>query len=163
MVSSSIFKVFGMTRPGIEPRSPGPLANTLTAGPMSRYYQYYNGCWYSSCQLDNFKQRITTAVSKVDVNMLVYVLQEIRYCLNIRCFTRCVHIQQLEHAVTNSTRTVYHERQIYLPFAQSIYIYIYIYIYHPHHDVPLAGISLNFSRHLSLSSTAPGRSSILHP
>ena len=34
VVSSSIFKVFGMTRPGIEPRSPGPLANTLTAGPM---------------------------------------------------------------------------------------------------------------------------------
>ena len=32
MVSSTIFKVFGMTRPGIEPRSPGPLANTLTAG-----------------------------------------------------------------------------------------------------------------------------------
>ena len=25
------FWVFGMTRPGIEPRSPGPLANTLTA------------------------------------------------------------------------------------------------------------------------------------
>ena len=25
-----------MTRPGIEPRSPGPLANTLTAGPTSR-------------------------------------------------------------------------------------------------------------------------------
>ena len=23
-----------MTRPGIEPRSPGPLANTLTAGPV---------------------------------------------------------------------------------------------------------------------------------
>ena len=32
VVSSTIFKVFGMTRPGIEPRSPGPLANTLTAG-----------------------------------------------------------------------------------------------------------------------------------
>ena len=31
-VSSTIFKVFGMTRPGIEPKSPGPLANTL---PMS--------------------------------------------------------------------------------------------------------------------------------
>ena len=27
--SSTIFWVFGMTRPGIEPRSPGPLANTL--------------------------------------------------------------------------------------------------------------------------------------
>ena len=29
------FSVFGMTRPGIEPRSPGPLANTLTIMPMS--------------------------------------------------------------------------------------------------------------------------------
>ena len=28
-VSSTILKVFGMTRPRIEPRSPGPLANTL--------------------------------------------------------------------------------------------------------------------------------------
>ena len=28
--SSTIFWVFGMTRPGIERRSPGPLANTLT-------------------------------------------------------------------------------------------------------------------------------------
>ena len=36
VVSSTIFKVFGMTRPGIEPRSPGPLANTLTAGHISR-------------------------------------------------------------------------------------------------------------------------------
>ena len=31
------FEVFGMTRPGIEPRSPGSLANTLTTGPMSRF------------------------------------------------------------------------------------------------------------------------------
>ena len=38
MVSSSIFKVFGMTRPGIEPRSPGPLANTLTAGPNHHHH-----------------------------------------------------------------------------------------------------------------------------
>ena len=28
-VSSTNFKVFGMTRPRIEPRSPGPLVNTL--------------------------------------------------------------------------------------------------------------------------------------
>ena len=28
-VSSTVFKVFGMTRPGIEPRSPKSLANTL--------------------------------------------------------------------------------------------------------------------------------------
>ena len=54
VVSSSIFKVFGMTRPGIEPRSPGPLANTLTAGPMllvlclytsSKQLAYKIGIW----------------------------------------------------------------------------------------------------------------------
>ena len=33
-VSSIIFKVFGMTRPGIEPRSPRPLANSQLARPM---------------------------------------------------------------------------------------------------------------------------------
>ena len=35
-VSSTIFKVFGMTRSGIEPRSPGSLANTQPIRPMSR-------------------------------------------------------------------------------------------------------------------------------
>ena len=29
-----LHQVFGMTRPGIEPRSPGPLANTLTIMPI---------------------------------------------------------------------------------------------------------------------------------
>ena len=36
-VSSTIFKVFGMTRPGTEPRSPGPLANTLPTWPISQF------------------------------------------------------------------------------------------------------------------------------
>ena len=39
--SSNIFKVFGMTRPGIEPRSPGPLANTLLIRPISRPARTY--------------------------------------------------------------------------------------------------------------------------
>ena len=34
-VSSTIFKVFDMTQPEIEPRSPGPLANTVPNWPMS--------------------------------------------------------------------------------------------------------------------------------
>ena len=34
--SSTIFWVFGMTQPGIEPRSLGPLANTLLIIPMGR-------------------------------------------------------------------------------------------------------------------------------
>ena len=38
MVLNTIFEVFGMTRPGIEPRSPGPLASTQPTSPMSRLY-----------------------------------------------------------------------------------------------------------------------------
>ena len=34
--SSTIFLVFGMTRPGIESRSPGPLGNILTAGKLMK-------------------------------------------------------------------------------------------------------------------------------
>ena len=57
--------------------------------------------------------------------------------------------------VANFSYFVYIYIYIYL-----IYIYIYIYIYHV---VPLARISLTFSRHFSLSSIASGRSSGLHP
>ena len=39
-VSSTIFKVFGITRPGIEPRSPGLLANTLLTRP-----EYWEESW----------------------------------------------------------------------------------------------------------------------
>ena len=35
-VSSTIFKVFGMTRPGIEPQSLGLVVNTLPTRPMVR-------------------------------------------------------------------------------------------------------------------------------
>ena len=37
-----------MTRPGIEPRSPGPLANTLTAKPMDRFQVLLPNSNYSS-------------------------------------------------------------------------------------------------------------------
>ena len=43
--SSTIFWVFGMTHPGIETRSPGLLANTLTIMPMSVYLLFLNGHW----------------------------------------------------------------------------------------------------------------------
>ena len=42
-VSSTIFKVFGMTRPGIEPRSPGPLANTLPRGQWAGFRRWTIG------------------------------------------------------------------------------------------------------------------------
>ena len=41
-VSSTIYKVFGMTRPGIEPRSPGPVVNTLPTMPMNRYTIFWS-------------------------------------------------------------------------------------------------------------------------
>ena len=44
-VLSTIFQVFGMTRPGIEPWSPGPLANTLPTRPIVDEFNlqlYYN-------------------------------------------------------------------------------------------------------------------------
>ena len=36
MIKKTIFKVFGMTQPGIEPRSPGPLADTLPTNNMEK-------------------------------------------------------------------------------------------------------------------------------
>ena len=39
--SSTIFCVFGMTRPGIEPWSPGPLANTLLIQSRKKYQCYF--------------------------------------------------------------------------------------------------------------------------
>ena len=36
--SSIIFWVFGMTRPGIEPQSPGPLVNTLLIRPIQMFF-----------------------------------------------------------------------------------------------------------------------------
>ena len=53
---------------------------------------------------------------------------------------------------------------IRLSLSLSLYIYIYIYIYNIYHlVVPSAWITLIFSRHLSLSFIASGRSSGLHP
>ena len=54
VASITIFWVFGMTRPGIEPRSPGPLVNTLTIMPMSsrhnvhKSWRYHNNDYVKS-------------------------------------------------------------------------------------------------------------------
>ena len=48
-VSSTILKVFGMTQHGIEPRSPGPLANTILTRPMSRCNRTL--AWWLKCLL----------------------------------------------------------------------------------------------------------------
>ena len=57
-VSSTIFKVFGITRPWIELRSPGLLANTLPTSPISRWgeYKYRRGIyiWYKYSKINQY-------------------------------------------------------------------------------------------------------------
>ena len=52
-VSSTIFKVFGMTRPGIEPQSPGPLVNTLPIL-WTSIYQNIEKLLTHPCNIYNF-------------------------------------------------------------------------------------------------------------
>ena len=58
-VSSNIFKAFGMTRPGIEPRSPRPLAMVVL--------DYGRQLTYSKQKIENNiikkKERLISAVS----------------------------------------------------------------------------------------------------
>ena len=51
--SSTIFWVFAMTRPGIEPRYNVPLANTLTSMPMSGYIYIKENHWEADCLAAN--------------------------------------------------------------------------------------------------------------
>ena len=64
-------KFFGVTRPGIEPRSPGPLANTLTAGPMSRLH-YLN----STTNINNdHYNRYNSGITGKQVSLLYKIEQ----------------------------------------------------------------------------------------
>ena len=92
MVSSTIFKVFGMTRPGIEPRSPGPLANTLTAGPMSRF-QFSIG--------SQFKYKLTISLSRTFLSWAIQfsqtvLIQTIQFRISIG-FVQTWHTVSLYH------------------------------------------------------------------
>ena len=60
-INCTIFKVFGMTQPGIESRFLGPLANTLPTRPMSRYWyncnpkkmEHYSDTYVRAIHLEN--------------------------------------------------------------------------------------------------------------
>ena len=77
-VSSTIFKVFGMTRPGIEPRSPGSLANTLPTGSSFIYIM--------NLALNNLQWLIyhKTKPSTSDLDFLfssysLYIIKSVKY------------------------------------------------------------------------------------
>ena len=73
-VSSTIFKVFGMTRPGIEPRSPGPLANTLPTWPMSQLR------WH------NLQEIYQTDFNQFDISWIYYSVITLKDLLKIQEF-----------------------------------------------------------------------------
>ena len=67
-VSSTIFKVFGMTRPEMELRSPGPLANTLPARSMGRYWiilALNNIEWYNINNIAQIKGIVYVKIIKI--------------------------------------------------------------------------------------------------
>ena len=65
VASSTIFRVFGMTQPGIEPRSSWPLVNTLLIRPM-----WFNKLFKSSQILTAFVE--TTKNFMFDVLCLMF-------------------------------------------------------------------------------------------
>ena len=63
------FKVFGMTRPGIEPRSPRPLGNTLPTELISVYKLFVLGIFdtYVQKKKKNLKKQLH---KNVNINLL---------------------------------------------------------------------------------------------
>ena len=148
--SSTIFWVFGMTRPGIEPRSPGPLANTLTARPMSGDVLL----WTPSHRGASIVRPTRTYLQQL--------------CTD----TRCSREDRLE-VMGESDKWWERVREIRASNATwwwgYIYIYIYIYTHLPYKYIIImsrpqhASPWVSPSHFLSLSSIAPGRSFRLHP
>ena len=95
-VSSTIFKVFGMTWPGIEPRSPRSLANTLPTRPMSRIFHTSKQCeiltklrirrpnFLEVCSLSSIGPFILITWKIVRVNTLRYLIPR-RQVLTSEC------------------------------------------------------------------------------
>ena len=87
------FWVFGMTRPGIEPRSLGPLANTLLIRPMARYE---TNNWFMvrqfKCLLsfaafgressDNYYQRLPVVVTHLTTEQAYCSLTSVIWSIN---------------------------------------------------------------------------------
>ena len=136
-VSNTILKVFGMTRPGIEPRSPGPFVNTLPTRAISRKFPNTYKYVYEHVRLKTtdcflfkiFKWRRSGL-------LFIFRMSGSRWWRkdlipDIRKITRRLdrfHLKNLKRKqfVVFNRRCLSNDLlSIYL----SIYIYIYIYIY----------------------------------
>ena len=74
-----------MTRPGIEPLSPGPLANTLPTRPMSQFIEWQRNNHQSILYL---KQKIT-GTQKLAVKVKFKKLKKAPFYLQYHCPHNC--------------------------------------------------------------------------
>ena len=86
-------------------------------------------------------------------------VKDVEYGLQLACLIVGVHSTRV--VSEGLTRTRFFENNISM--MRLIVILTFLQKLHPHHVLLLAQISLTLSRHLSLSSIAPNRSSWLHP
>ena len=88
--SSTIFRVFGMTRPGIEPWSPGSMANILPTRPMGRYVRKLESLYSinnSNQKKTNFNINLLKSyshkiLSEININSIRYSLYK-KYKINL--------------------------------------------------------------------------------
>ena len=146
---STVFWVIGMTRPGIEPWSPGSLANTLPTWQMGRY-------------LGSISGRVIPKTLKMVLDSSLLNNQQYK----VRIKGKVEKSRERRSDLTNTSAYKLLKREpsdhprLHSPIYLLLYIYIYIYIYHV---ASSAQISLTLSRHPSLSFIASGWSSGLHP
>ena len=76
-----------MTRPGIEPRSPGPLANTLTAGPLE-------------ILIENMK-KMDTEQQQIKLQNMIFILKLVMSFLLL--------VQEESNKLFNSIKFIYEQ------------------------------------------------------
>ena len=63
-IKKHFFLVFGMTRPGIKPLSPGPLANTLLIRPGLETFNLIDLYWIELLEIELF-DNLTMLIDKI--------------------------------------------------------------------------------------------------
>ena len=90
------FWVFGMTRPGIKPRPPEPLANTQLIRPMARYLYSTSSLFF--LLLTRHIKVISTVILELNIKVFIFTLadgfndceQKFFKRFLIRTFNRCI-------------------------------------------------------------------------
>ena len=121
VVSSSIFKVFGITRPGIEPRSPGPLANFQNS--LKTLFTYASNPLMMACErfentqdnlgkfIHQFQPEAKTLIRNLERILIKLYKQNVSLLFNQTCLTR-INKQYNMQGSTKSLNISYSEEII---------------------------------------------------